>query len=843
MLTQPLANMRSDARRASSKTVRRDASISLFQELYKYRGRIVLAERNIPIMPATEATFLCQILFLEFLAPRASARLPITPPHYTCSPKTFYRDTLQPQLRQWFPAFEYDALEIDSRVAFELVESFARYAWHMQTDSIQPWLLGYVYERWINQREAGSYFTPDLVAYNIAQLAIQEWLETHAKIELNATRELCVMGQTKKTLSPRARAWLRAKLDTVRIVDLSMGGGAFLVAAARVLFTLHRQLVADEFEPVSTLWHIFTNNLYGMDISAQARQVAQMRLWLLALELNAFDNTFQPLLFEHLQIGDALQESEPHVEFTQLRLLRDSRPPLPSAPTNSDFDICIGNPPFIALSQKSAVSNKERLVKQWNERQPRYALTPTVDLSNFFILRGIERLKPNGVLAYITSRNFFDTRYGAPLRRYLTEQVDLRNIITLHDHPFTQLGIKVKANTVILSLIKRAPQQIVRFQHLTFWNEPLSDAVGAAITRHALQTSSNWTNTLFDHPLRSALRARMLQTLGAYARVKMGVKSGCNSFFLVRADSAIYRQLAQTPGVFVPVVKNSRAAQGFFLSSKTAYHFLNLYERFDGLEHGFENISFNNPLGEYIFRAGIQYPCAQCQWRAEQQHETYPERFPHRGMCEQCAQCQQNGACDRPIDRLSTQGHLPAWYTLALGKPPLIAVQCIVDTEIGVFFNREGVYATDQFQVLDAPENPELGILLFMYLQSRVSHFLLEGSGLHRARFDGSFMLKIQVEHLRELGCPAFEKISPKQKRTLLALGEKFAAVTNRKTDTVSHLRDELDNIFLETLGYTRAESETIQPTLRAALEEAIRFRWVKTRTRIAALERDKNGN
>lgn len=837
MLIHSQSSAQPPVKRAPTKLASRDASLELFRELYKYKGRIVVSTNSSPNVPATEAVFLCQILFLQFLSQRALARAPAH------SPKTFFRDVLKPLLHQWFPTFENDALEVDSRLLYDLCGSFTQYAWDRQLGSVQAWVLGYVYERWINQRESGSYFTPDLLAYNIARLAILEWLETQAEMELGTANSVRQWSLDQKSIPARTREWLRGKLDALRIVDLSMGGGAFLVAAARVVFELRAYFFLQSAEHSSVLQHIFQENIYGMDISAQARRVAQMRLGLLALELNAFDNSFCGQSLPHLLIGDALAAPEPPTQFTQLRLLKEQSASLLDSSASLDFDICVGNPPFIALSQKSAVSNKEQLVKQWNERHLDYAVTPTIDLSNFFILRGVERLKPNGVLAYITSRNFFDTRYGDPIRRYLTEQVDLRNVITLHDHPFTQLGVKVKANTVILSLVKRAPQQVVHFQHLTFWNEALTSANGATIPHRALQTSTNWTNTLFDHPLRAELRTRMTRTLGEYARVKMGVKSGCNSFFLLRDDSDAFHQLSSIPNALVPAIKNSREIRGFLLSKETPYRFLNLYEPVRDLEQEFSGNHIRNPLAAYIYQHGLVYRCAECQRRAVQQHKTHPERFPHRGMCQACETCQQNGACDRPADRLSTQGHLPAWYTLSLGEPSLVAVQCIVDTEIGVFLNRERVYVTDQFQVIDAPQNPEIGARIFLYLQSRVSHFLLEGSGLHRARYDGSFMLKIQVEHLRELGCPAFENINAKQKKILLKLFEKFSAVTNRKSHAVQNLRDELDNVFLELLGYTTDERERIQPALRAALEQAIRFRWVKTRTRLAELERNGNGN
>ncbi len=203
----------------------RDASFELFQELYEYKGRVLLPTNGSPLAPATEAVFLCQILFLQFLTHRAPARKNATLILSRHSPQTFYRDALAPLLQKWFPTFENDAVELDARLLYELMESFDRHHWDLSADSIRPWLLGYVYERWINQRESGSYFTPDLLAYNIAQLAIHSWLATQAEIDTGIVTELREALRNRGIISSRAREWLCTQLDTVRIVDLSMGGG------------------------------------------------------------------------------------------------------------------------------------------------------------------------------------------------------------------------------------------------------------------------------------------------------------------------------------------------------------------------------------------------------------------------------------------------------------------------------------------------------------------------------------------------------------------------------------------------------------------------------------------
>jgi hypothetical protein len=583
---------------------------------------------------------------------------------------------------------------------------------------------------------------------------------------------------------------------------------------------------------------IFQSNLFGLDVAAEAVAIAKMRLWLLSIELGAFDFSFPTLLpLPNLEKANALEQLADRRQSPQLRLINEAEVADRYAPGSVRhkgrlFDICVGNPPYIALSQKSSINAKMELIEDWNRRNSAYTLRPTVDVSNLFILRSLELLTHNGVLAFITSRNFFDTRYGDPIRRYLTREVDLRSVLTLHDHPFTNQGTKVKANTVILCAVKRPPRDKVGFTHLSSWTDSLQSSDREHVDRESLHRSRNWTATLFAHPLQSELSRRCVHRLGEYALVKMGTKSGCNRFFILPEDSPDCQELESIPNAVVPVAKNSRASRGFVLARETQYRLLNLHEPVQGVEQGYSEDYLANPLARYIYERGIKYPCHACQSNAQWENRIHPERFPHAGMCLICQECLTHGECDRPVDRLSTGGHAPAWYTLSLDRPPLIAVQCIVDTDIGVFLNQDGVFVTDQFQVIDVPHDPNLGWLLFLFLNSRVSHLLLEGTGLHRARYDGSFMLKLQVEHLKELPCPAFEVLSDEQKSKLAKCFSQLTLLQDRRTSVAESLRDELDDVFLDVLGFDVQQRTQVGLRLRESLKEAILFRWTKTRAR-----------
>lgn len=721
---------------------------------------------------------------------------------------------------------------------------------------VDPWILGYIYERWTNNRQSGSFFTPDGLADSIVLLALYEWLEVQADVEFGGhdqVRRAFVLWRKNDQAGARKHthtyAWLLAKLCAIRIVDLSVGGGAFLVAATRVLYHLMTFCMAatDRLGPAETgavIREIFCKNIFGFDIDKIAIEIAKMRLWLVTAELDPnalLDRDKWPAL-NNLFVANSLSLRVASPQSSQLPFVScdslDIGPvPRVDVPADLTFDVCVGNPPFIALSQKNGVQGKSEFVKNWNERHPNTQLRTTSDLSNFFILQGVELLRGNGVLTYITSRNFFDTQYGDAVRKFLARQVELRRVFTLHEHPFVQKGLKAKANTVILSLVRKQPVAPVRFYHLMDWNRPLVTVIGRRITRADLLASQNWTQTLFRNQLRDDLQARCAESISSYARVRMGVKTGANAFFLLKEGSSSLQRLEESlsPAQVPSIVKNSRDVTGYVLPSRTAFRLLNLCEVQEDLRAGYDG-SLVSPAAEYIFEFGIKYPCQNCQAMARRQHHDHPERFPHAGICVACDRCRSTGtSCDRPVDRLSVRGHAPQWYTLCLTQKPIISVQCVVDTQIGVFWNSSGVYVTDQFQVIDSVDERELAPILFMYLISRIPHLFLEGRGMHRARYDGSFMLKIQVNHLSELPCPALDRMGQGARKRVMELFDSLVLLEDSRTSAATALRDEVDSVFLHSLGYPESEIPAIQTRLRLSLEEAIRFRWEKTTHRAAS--------
>lgn len=91
------------------------------------------------------------------------------------------------------------------------------------------------------------------------------------------------------------------------------------------------------------------------------------------------------------------------------------------------FDIVIGNPPYV---------RQERIKEQKPQLKTNYqsVYDGKADLFVYFFARGLELLKPGGVLTYICSNKFFRSGYGKNLRTQLAQKT-LTRIIDFGDAP------------------------------------------------------------------------------------------------------------------------------------------------------------------------------------------------------------------------------------------------------------------------------------------------------------------------------------------------------------------------------------------------------------------------
>ncbi len=197
--------------------------------------------------------------------------------------------------------------------AFEgIFALFASFTWHLDdtpggdANEINPDVLGYIFEKYINQKAFGAYYTrPEITGY-LAERSIH-------KLILERVHEPAIPELKLKEIKFDSVADLLARMDartalklvnevlpSITILDPAVGSGAFLVAALKTLINIYYAVVGRaemgasselqawlshiQIEHASVGYYIkrriVTDNLHGVDIMEEACEIAKLRLFL-----------------------------------------------------------------------------------------------------------------------------------------------------------------------------------------------------------------------------------------------------------------------------------------------------------------------------------------------------------------------------------------------------------------------------------------------------------------------------------------------------------------------------------------------------------------------------------
>jgi len=176
-----------------------------------------------------------------------------------------------------------------------------------------------------------------------------------------------------------------------RVLDPACGEGELLLSIGQKLSDLKT-----DFEIV------------GYDSNAQYLNLANERMFSFGLKninlvqddfLQAIDLTHEQLLFN---FNSTIQSS-----------------------VNNSFDIVIANPPYVR-TQILGTEQAQELARKFN-------LKGRVDLYYPFLIAMTESLKEGGILGVITSNRYLSTKGGESIRKYLSENYDILELIDLGD--------------------------------------------------------------------------------------------------------------------------------------------------------------------------------------------------------------------------------------------------------------------------------------------------------------------------------------------------------------------------------------------------------------------------
>ncbi len=391
------------------------------------------------------------------------------------------------------------------------------------------------------RKEQGVYYTADYIVNYLVSAALDPLWE-QARADLAKKHGVDLSGTAPPTASflGAMLTWL----DGVTLCDPACGSGAFLIAAYD-WFLNHRLSLLDDLshvepgDPDCAGSHddwiersaplILQNNLYGVDISPESVEIAQLSLWIRTARPG------QPLtdLSSHIRCGNSVVD-DPAVDPKAF----DWNAQFPSVFETGGFDAVVGNPPYV---------RQERLQTyklHWKERFPGI-FDSTGDLYVFFFGRALGVLRPGGRLAFVCSSSFARAGFGAKLRSVLQTDTALERFLDLGDTCVFTDAKDVYPALVVVS--KRAPLssdgvialRVRKSDDVTQIAKLVVD--GATKIPLGQLSASGWQ---FESSSVHSLRAKMLASDSDLARyvngkILFGIKTGLNDAFVVDDETKI----------------------------------------------------------------------------------------------------------------------------------------------------------------------------------------------------------------------------------------------------------------------------------------------------------------
>ena len=474
-------------------------------------------------------------------------------------------------------------------------------------DAMEVEMLGAVYEQFL-----GSVVR---VTEGGHRAKIEEKPEVRNAKGVYYTPRHIVEDIVRRTLAPLLKDATSEKALTLRIIDPACGSGSFLLGAFQYLMNWHLHYYAQSANPAKSFpgtcyldqdgnlrltlrrkQEILKKCLYGVDLDAQAVEVAQMSLYLKLMEHEAEETIalqrsqelfkaerYLPNLSRNIRCGNSLiatQDLDPEFDWKAEDERRINafdweaettgfgeivRPE--SQGGHGGFDAVIGNPPYIRVQALTEWAPVEAALYK---KHYKTAGAGNYDIYVVFIEKSLQILRAGGRLGFIVPTKWWQAAYGEPLRhllrqgRHYAETVDFADEQVFEDPTtYTCISIFTKSATSFIGYERKSPDALKR-----------GHANASQMWSHAIP----WTG-LDDGPwylgVRSAVRPLFdrLRKSGPFLddpeicrRVFQGIKTSLDPVYVLKIveeskhtvrvySKALQRDLELEPALLKPLVK------------------------------------------------------------------------------------------------------------------------------------------------------------------------------------------------------------------------------------------------------------------------------------------------
>jgi adenine-specific DNA-methyltransferase len=415
-------------------------------------------------------------------------------------------------------------------------------------------ILGSIYERFLGK----------VIVVDGGAARVEEKPEVRKAGGVYYTPDYIVRYIVEQTVGAQIAGRTPAEIAGLRFADIACGSGSFLLGVYDCLLRYHTAYYnarakgrASEAQKAGCerregVWHlslwqkrqILLDNVWGVDIDAQAVEVAQMSLYLKLLEeettatahdQNVLHGAILPTLGKNIVFGnsligtDILQDTlfEP-AEERKLNPL-DFKQAFPQIMKNGGFDAVVGNPPYGQVFDKRQLEYLDANYKAIEGRSDFYEL---------FIERAIALCKEAGFLGYIVPSPLLTNLYTRKLRNHLLSNYTIGEITNFGMDVFSEPTV----HTCIVILQNRKPtDNSIKIRKQVTSPEELSNEYDYDVPQEAIGRNANNSIDIFVDPINSTLLQKLSQSsvpLSEICYIRQCIKTGDDKTYVIASGNS-----------------------------------------------------------------------------------------------------------------------------------------------------------------------------------------------------------------------------------------------------------------------------------------------------------------
>ncbi|MFX1277529.1 MAG: Eco57I restriction-modification methylase domain-containing protein [Promethearchaeota archaeon] len=291
-------------------------------------------------------------------------------------------------------------------------------------------------------QKKGVVYTPRYLADYIVKKVFKHFILEKFKFLKLIDENKPQLNFDPKVLSsnPILKKKILNEIKEVKILDPSCGSGIFLVSAAEYLFQLNKS-INPSVPNLLLKKKIVHDNIFGVELDKKSCQISKLRLITWILKENGFNID---LAIYDISL-ESLDRVEEKLDFKLNILNFDFL--LEFAP-KQNFDLIIGNPPYIENKKIENNDFKKKLAKNFLSAYKLY------DLSILFIEKAMKILNMNGYISFLLTNKLLAADYGFKIRSLMINNSIIKEIINISSLPVFS---KSAAYPIILFLKKKNP--------------------------------------------------------------------------------------------------------------------------------------------------------------------------------------------------------------------------------------------------------------------------------------------------------------------------------------------------------------------------------------------------